>query len=257
MTGLLCVDVGNTNVVLGLFDGDELREQWRIATLRHATEDELELQLDGLLGLRSVEVGDVAWACLSTTVPKLARPWTRALDRVTGADTLVVGPGVRTGLPIDYENPREVGPDRIVNAVAAHALHGAPCIVVDFGTSTNFDVVSPAGAFAGGAIAPGIEVSMDALLQRAARLGGVELEAPERAIGRNTVAAMQSGAVFGFAGQIDGIVRRMQTELGVECPVIATGGLADVVVPHTETVTASEPNLTMVGLRLIHERNRD
>jgi type III pantothenate kinase len=183
------------------------------------------------------------------------QPWTDALQRVSGAEPIVVGPGVRTGVPVRTDNPHEVGPDRVVNAVAAHAAYGGPCIVVDFGTSTNFDVVSAAGEFVGGAIAPGVEVSMDALQARAARLGKIELATPPAAIGKSSVASMQSGAVYGFAGQVDGIVRRIQAELGGPCPVVATGGLAPLIAPHTESVTVSDPALTLTGLRLVWERN--
>jgi type III pantothenate kinase len=251
---LLAVDVGNTQTVLGLFDGERLETQWRLTTARRRTADELEVELVALLHRRG-HADAVDAACLSLTVPSLAAAWQDSLRRIAGVDPVVVGPGVRTGMPVRYDNPHEIGPDRIINAVAAHRRFGGPCIVVDFGTSTNFDVVSGAGEFIGGVLAPGIEVSMDALFARAARLGTVELVAPPTAIGKNTVAAMQSGAVYGFAGQVDGIVRRIQAELGGPCPVVATGGLAALVRPHSETITAHEPGLTLEGLRLVHDRN--
>jgi type III pantothenate kinase len=253
---LLAVDVGNTHAVLGLFAGETLAEEWRVTTQALRTADEQELELVALLALRGLAPSTVTAACISSTVPPLVPAWTSALARVAGVEPVVVGPGVRTGVPVRTDNPHEVGPDRIVNAVAAHARHGGPCIVVDFGTSTNFDVVSAAGEFVGGAIAPGVEVSIDALQARAARLGKVELVAPPAAIGKSSVTAMQSGAVFGFAGQVDGIVRRIQAELGGPCPVIATGGLATLISQHTETITVREPDLTLVGLRLVWERNR-
>jgi type III pantothenate kinase len=254
---LLTVDVGNTNTVLGLFDGERLAAEWRIATIRGRTADEIDVQLAGLLARRRIAQEDVDAACVSSTVPTLVPSWEGALERAAGRPPVVVGPGIRTGMPVRTDNPREVGPDRVVNAVAAYALVGAACIVVDFGTSTNFDVVSADGEFLGGAIAPGVEVSMEALFARAARLGAVELVAPPTAIGRSTVACIQAGAVFGFAGQVDGIVRRIWSELGGPCPTIATGGLATLVAPHTDTVDRYEPGLTLDGLRMIWERNRD
>jgi type III pantothenate kinase len=254
---LLAVDVGNTNTVLGLYDGERLTAEWRVATQRGRTADELDVQLAGLLARRAISSSAVDAACVSSTVPTLVPAWEGALARVTGAEPVVVGPGIRTGMPVLTDNPREVGPDRVVNAVAAYALVGGPCVVVDFGTSTNFDVVSRQGEFLGGVIAPGIEVSMEALFARAARLGAVELVAPPTVIGKSTVACIQAGAVFGFAGQVDGIVRRIWAELGGQCPTIATGGLAELVLPHADTVDRYEPMLTLDGLRLIWQRNTE
>jgi type III pantothenate kinase len=251
---LLAVDVGNTQTVLGLFDGEDLRQEWRLTTQPQRTADEVDVDLAAVLERRGVRDGAVTAGVLSSTVPTLVEPWSTALARRAGRAPVVIGPGVRTGLAVRTDNPREVGPDRIANAVAAFALHGGPCIVVDFGTSTNFDVVSSDGEFVGGAIAPGVEISMDALYQRAARLVRVELAEPASAIGRSTVAAMQSGAVFGFAGQVDGIVGRIQRELGAPCPVVATGGLARLIRPHCTTITAHEPWLTLIGLRIVWER---
>jgi len=252
---LLAVDVGNTQSVLGLYDGAELRHHWRLTTDPQRTTDELDVDVAALLALRGVG-GSVTAAALSTTVPTLTHAWTSVLRRISGDEPIVIGPGMRTGVPVRTDNPREVGPDRIANTVAAHAHYGGPCIVVDFGTSTNFDVVSADGEFLGGAIAPGVEISMDALYSRAARLIKVDLAAPATAVGKSTVAAMQSGAVFGFAGQVDGIVRRIQAELGGPCPVVATGGLGGLMRPHCETVTAYEPWLTLDGLQLVWERNQ-
>ena len=250
---LLAVDVGNTQTVLGLFAGEELRESWRIATDRERTGDELGVLLQGLLDLDAVD-----GICLATTVPTLVREWTRLAERWAATPILVVGPGVRTGIPIRYDDPREVGPDRIVNAVAARARYGAPVIVVDFGTSTNFDVVSSDGEYVGGVLSPGIEISMEALFARAARLVKVDYAAPASVIGKTTVGGLQSGLVYGFAGQVDGIAERIREELAApEAPVVATGGLAELVAPHSRTISAVDPTLTLDGLRLVWELNRD
>jgi type III pantothenate kinase len=195
--------------------------------------------------------------CLASTVPTLVREWERLAARWTHASLLIVGPGVKTGIPIRYDDPREVGPDRIANAVAAKERYGAPVIVVDFGTSTNFDVVSPAGEYVGGVLAPGIEISMDALFARAARLVKVDYTEPPSVIGKTTVGGLQSGLVYGFAGQVDGIVSAIRGELGSpDMPVVATGGLAELIAPHSKTVAAVDPFLTLDGLRLVWELNR-
>jgi type III pantothenate kinase len=248
---LLAVDVGNTQTVLGLYRGDELAEHFRLATDRSRTGDELGVTLAALLDLE-----DVDGICLATSVPALQREWERVAERWARSPLLVVGPGVKTGIPIRYDDPREVGPDRIVNAVAANERYGAPCIVVDFGTSTNFDVVSPAGEFVGGVLAPGMEVSMDALFARAARLVKVDFVTPPSVIGKTTVGALQSGLVYGFAGQVDGIVTAIRGELGVEAQTVATGGLADLIAPHARTLDRIDPHLTLEGLRLVWVRNR-
>src|SRR6478735_6594502 len=206
--------------------------------------------LAGLLDPDAIEA-----ICLSTTVPMLLREWERLAARWAHAPLLAVGPGIRTGIPIRYDDPREVGPDRIVNSVAAKARFGAPVIVVDFGTSTNFDVVSPAGEYVGGVLAPGIETSMDALFARAARLVRVEYVEPPSVVGKTTVAGLQSGLVYGFAGQVDGIVAAIRGELGVEARAIATGGLSELVAPHSTTISAVDPNLTLDGLQLVWELN--
>jgi type III pantothenate kinase len=248
---LLAVDVGNTQTVLGLYRGEELVEHFRLATDRSRTGDELGVTLAALLDLE-----DVDGICLSTTVPALQREWERVADRWLKAPLLVVGPGTRTGIAIRYDDPREVGPDRIVNAVAASARYGPPCIVVDFGTSTNFDIVSPEGDYVGGVLAPGIEVSMEALFARAARLVKVDFSPPPAVIGKTTVGGLQSGLVYGFAGQVDGIVDRIRAELGVEAQTVATGGLADLIAPHARTLDRVDPHLTLEGLRLVWARNR-
>jgi len=248
---LLAVDVGNTQTVLGLFEGERLTDHWRLATERTRTGDELAVLLAGLLDFDGVD-----GMCLASTVPPLVREWQHVADRWAEAPLLVVGPGIKTGIPLRYDDPREVGPDRIVNAVAAKERYGAPCIVVDFGTSTNFDVVSPEGEYVGGVLAPGVEISMDALFARAARLVRVDFAAPASVIGKTTVAGLQSGLVYGFAGQVDGIVERIRGELEApEAPAVATGGLADVIAPHTATIVRVDPFLTLEGLRIVWGRN--
>jgi type III pantothenate kinase len=250
MAGLLAVDVGNTQTALGLFEDGELTRRWRLATEPQRTGDELGLFLGGLLDLSSIE-----GISLASTVPSLVRSY-EELATGAGVPLLVLGPGTKTGIPIRYDDPREVGPDRIANAVAARERYGAPAIVVDFGTSTNFDVVSPGGEYVGGVLAPGIEVSMNALFERAARLVKVDFVAPETAIGKTTESALRSGLVYGFAGQVDGIVERIRAELGApDAPVIATGGLAELIAPHTRTVGRVDPFLTLEGLKLVWELN--
>jgi type III pantothenate kinase len=253
---LLAVDVGNTQTVFGLFDKDRLVENWRVATEDERTADELAALVARLLELRELGFDDVSGVCLSSTVPRLLRSYEELAERHLHAPILVLGPGTKTGIPIQYDDPREVGPDRIANAVAARERYGAPCIVVDFGTSTNFDAVSDAGEYVGGVLAPGIEISMDALFARAARLQKVDFTEPRAVIGKTTTSALQSGLVYGFAGQVDGIVGRMRAELGDTAPVIATGGLADLIAPHSATIERVDPLLTLEGLRLIWELNR-
>jgi type III pantothenate kinase len=254
---LLAVDVGNTQTVFGLFDGDRLVEHWRVATEDERTADELAALVARLLELRELGFDDVTGVCLSSTVPRLLRAYEELAERDLDAPILVLGPGTKTGIPILYDDPREVGPDRIANAVAARERYGAPCIVVDFGTSTNFDAVSGAGEYVGGVLAPGIEISMDALFARAARLQKVDFTEPPAVIGKTTTSALQSGLVYGFAGQVDGIVGRMRAELGGDtAPVIATGGQAELIAPHSATIERVDPLLTLEGLRLIWELNR-
>jgi type III pantothenate kinase len=252
MPGLLAVDIGNTQTALGLFEGDELARRWRLATEPQRTGDELGLFLGGLLDLDTLD-----GLSLASTVPALIRSYEELAARV-GVPLLVLGPGTKTGIPIRYDDPREVGPDRIANAVAVLDRYGAPSIVVDFGTSTNFDVVSPAGEYVGGVLAPGIEVSMDALFAHAARLVKVDFVAPDSAIGKTTESALRSGLVYGSAGQVDGIVERIRTELGDEtAPAIATGGLAELIAPHARTIDRVDAYLTLEGLRLVWELNAE
>jgi len=248
---LLAVDVGNTQTVFGTFDSTELTDHWRVATERTRSGDEL-----GALYRSFLDFDSLTGICLASTVPQLVRSHEEFAERYTEVELLELGPGVKTGIPIRYDDPREVGPDRIANAVAAAERYGPPCIVVDFGTSTNFDVVSPDGEYVGGVLAPGIEISMDALFARAARLRKVEFVEPSTVIGKTTVSALQSGVVYGFAGQVDGIVEHVRAELGVDAPTIATGGLAELIAPHARTIERVDPLLTLEGLRLVWERNR-
>jgi type III pantothenate kinase len=249
---LLAIDVGNTQTVVGLFERDRLTDQFRVGTNQAHTGDELAVMLRAF-----VDVSALDGIVLCASVPTLVREYELFAGRWAGAELLVLGPGVPTGVPIRYDDPREVGADRIANAVAVRERHGAPALVVDFGTSTNFDVVNAAGEFAGGVLAPGVEISMDALFARAARLPRVPFTAPERVISQTTTAALQSGLVYGFSGQVDAIVRRILAELGApDAPVVATGGLADLIAPHSETITAVDQELTLQGLRLVWERNR-
>jgi type III pantothenate kinase len=248
---LLAVDVGNTQTVFGLYDGGELGERFRIATEAQRTGDELGALLDDFLDYDMLD-GIV----LSSTVPRLVREYEHVAERWAKTPLLVVGPGIKTGIPIQHDAPHEIGPDRIVNAVAARERYGAPAIVVDFGTSTNFDVVSPAGEYVGGVLAPGVEVSMDALFARAARLVKVDYSEPPAVIGKSTATALQSGLVYGFAGQVDGIVDAVRGELGADAPAIATGGLADLIAPHSRTISVVDPFLTLDGLRLVWDLNR-
>lgn len=252
---LLAVDVGNTQTHVGAFRGAELVEHWRFQTRGGATGDELADRLSGLLELRDLGFEDVEALTVSSVVPPLGNEYSRLSSSFLGIEALLVGPGVKTGMPIKIENPHEVGADRLVNAVAAYDRFGQACVVVDFGTGINFDAVSDEGEYLGGAIAPGIEISLTALAQRAARVPWIDLQPPDSAIGRSTRGAIQSGFVFGFAGLIDGIARRLEEELGEGVEFIATGGLAASIVPFCETIDEIDDLLTLTGLRLIHERN--
>jgi len=252
---LLTIDVGNTNTVLGLFDGENLIKSWRVKTDPRSTADEMSLQINAL-----VQGYTISGLSICSTVPATLRELrTMIATHFSDLPTTIVEPGTKTGVPLLVDNPKEIGADRIVNTLAAHTLYGGPAIVVDFGTSTNLDVVSPKGEFLGGALAPGIEISVDALAARAAQLRKVELIRPKNAIGKNTVEALQSGTIFGFAGQVDRLVEKITAELALsydQAPtVIATGGLAPLVIDVSESIDEYEPDLTLIGLRLIHEKN--
>lgn len=254
---LLVVDVGNTQTHLGTFEGEELIEHWRFATVRTSTADELGARLRALLELRGMDFESLTASIASSTVPELVPEWQQMAERYLGHSMPAVGPGLKTGMPIRIDNPREVGPDRLVNAIAAYETVQATCIVVDFGTALTYDAVSEDGEYLGGIIAPGLEISMEALTSRAARLRKVDLAAPRSLIGKSTEDAMRAGLVYGFAAQVDGIVTRMRDELGEETEAIATGGLAHIIVPHCEAIDDVDDLLTLTGLRIIYERNRE
>ncbi len=252
---LLTIDVGNTQTTLALFEGEEMAGDWRMATDIRKTGAEIAALLDALLRLDGFGREMVSGIALSSVVPRLSNEYAALASRWFGVEALVVGPGVKTGMPILTNDPRQVGPDLIVDAVAAYEVCGGPCIAVDFGTATTFSAVSAAGEYLGHAIAPGIEVSLDALSTKAARLMKIELVDPGTVIGRNTLQAMQAGAIYGFAGQVDGIVGRMRAELGGEAPTIATGGLAGLIFEHSSSLDHLDPLLTLRGLQIIHRRN--
>jgi type III pantothenate kinase len=252
---LLVIDVGNTQTHVGLFSDQELRCDWRFATEREKTGDELAVLLDGLLRLDGMSRDSLSGIAVASVVPRLNGEYASMATGRFRLEALVVGPGVKTGMPVLTSDPRAVGPDLIVDAVAALELYGAPCIAVDFGTATTYSAVSAAGEYLGHAIAPGIEVSLDALASKAARLSKIELADPGTVIGKNTVQSMQAGAVYGFAGQVDGIVSRMREELGGKAVSVATGGLAPLIFEHASTLDKLDPLLTLRGLEIIWRRN--
>ena len=252
---LLAVDVGNTQTHLGVFDDSDLVEHWRFATDPSATSDQLAVTIVALLGLRGIEVGRVDGAIVSTVVPQLAPEYARMCERHIDAEPMLVGPNLKTGMPIMVDNPHELGADRLVNAVAAFERVGGASVAVDFGTSTNFDIVSGAGEYLGGVIGPGVEISMEALTERTAKLPRIDLSEPGRAIGKNTQEAIEAGFVHGFAGLVDGIARRVAGELEDEATFIATGGLANSIAPYCDTIDEVDDLLTLTGLRLIYDRN--
>jgi type III pantothenate kinase len=252
---LLVVDAGNTQTHFGTFRGTELVEHWRFATVRTSTADELGAALRSLLGLRGMSFEDLTASIVSSTVPQLEPEWLTMADRYLGHEMLAVGPGVKTSMPIRYDNPREIGADRLVNAVALRDRYDGAAVCVDFGTATTFDCVSAHGEYLGGVILPGIEISLDALTERGAKLPKIELAEPRGVIGKTTVDAIRSGILYGYAGAIDGILVRIQRELGEEIDVIATGGLSQTIVPFTEHIDELDDLLTLTGLRLIHELN--
>ena len=252
---LLAVDAGNTQTVIGLFDGPELLDRWRIATNAERTSDEHALLMSDFLALRSAGFEDLSGMVFSSTVPRLPAVLRELAGRYLGFPPVVLEPGTRTGMPILYDNPREVGADRIANAIAAYDRFGGPVIVVDFGTATTVDATSEQGEYLGGAILPGIEISLDALFTRAAALPRVRLVQPRRAIGKTTAESIQSGILYGFGSAVDGLVERFQAEVG-ECPVVSTGGLGQLMGSYSLTIEHHEPWLTLHGLRLVYERNQ-
>lgn len=252
---ILAVDVGNTHTVLGLFEGDRLGGHWRISTDVSLTADELRVKIGGLLQLEDLSWGDVRGVIVSSVVPQLTFAYEAMAADSTGEKPRIVGPGLKTGMRIHYDNPHEVGADRIVNGIAAFKSYGGPVVVVDFGTATTIDVVAEDGSYLGGAIAPGVETSAEALFSRAARLSEVDLEAPDRVIGTNTRSSVQAGLLLGEAAMVDGLVRRVHDELGVKATVVATGGLARQMSALCETIEHVDPDLTLRGLMLIWELN--
>jgi type III pantothenate kinase len=253
---LLVIDIGNTNIVLGMYEGEVLKFHWRVASDRNKTEDEYGMLLRSLFDSVGLTFEQVDGVIISSVVPPLNFAIERMCDKYFHKKPLVVGPGIKTGLNIKYEYPREVGADRIVNAVAAIHEYGTPLIIVDFGTATTFCYVDEKGQYWGGAIAPGIGISTEALVSRAAKLPRIEIAKPPSVVGRNTIAAMQSGIYYGFVGQVEGIVRRMIAEYKTHPKVVATGGLAALIANETDCIDVVDPNLTLKGLRLIYERNQ-
>lgn len=252
---LLVIDVGNTSTSFGVFDGSRLMHHVRCESSRGRTADEYAVLVRAMLQLNGVDPDGIDAAILASVVPPLTDTMTMFVRRAFRRDAIVVGPGIRTGMAILYENPREVGADRIVNAVAAYEWARDAVIVVDFGTATTFDCVTPKGDYLGGVICPGVQISADALFARAARLSRVELAVPAKVVGRNPVSSMQSGIVYGYAGLVDGLCQRLKRELGYPCRVVATGGLSTLIAPHTESIEHVDGDLTLTGLRLLYERN--
>ena len=253
---LLTVDIGNTQTAIGLFEGERLCACWRFTTRAVDTADEVHLNLAGQFGLSDFDLAACDHVVIASVVPSLTDCWAEVARRVTGRAPLIVGPGIKTGLPMRYDNPAEVGADRVADALGALALEGAPVVVVDLGTATNMEVINDKGEFLGGIIAPGLGTGAADLATHAAQLPMVGLSRPKRVIGTNTVDAMRSGLVLGEAARIDGLVRRIFDELGYEAPVIATGGYANVMAQLCSTITRHEPNLTLEGLRIVYERNK-
>ncbi len=253
---LLALDVGNTNTVIGVFEGETLKAHWRLSTRRAGTSDEYGIFIKGLFDFAGLDFRAIDAVILSTVVPPIQGPLEEMSRQFFGVEPLVVGPGIRTGMPILYDAPREVGADRIVNAVAAFEAYGGPCIVVDFGTATTFDAISGQGEYLGGVICPGIGISAEALFQRAAKLPRVEITRPKAVIGRNTVGSIQAGLYYGYLGLVEGLVARIREELGGEPVVVATGGLAPLLLTGSTVVDHVDPLLTLTGLRILYDRNR-
>lgn len=254
---IVAIDIGNTQTVIGIFDEGALAAHWRVGTDRQKTEDEYGLQVLSMLQYAGIKSQEITGAAIASVVPPLTPVFEKMAQRYLGCSPLVIGPGVRTGINIRYEHPKDVGPDRIANAVAAYQKYGGPVIVVDFGTATTLDVISKDAEYLGGAIAPGILTATEALFEKTARLPRIELQRPPSAIGRNTVASMQAGIIFGFAGQVDELVRRVSRELGGKPYVVATGGLANLVAPESKTIQTVDPYLTLEGLYIVYKRNAE
>jgi len=255
---LLAVDVGNTQTTIGMFERDRLEQHWRISSAADRTADEQALIIQGLLSQVGLSFSrQITGVVISSVVPRVTQAMREMTERYFRFPPVIVEPGVKTGMPILTDNPKEVGADRIVNAVAAYEMYGGPCVVVDFGTATTFDAVSPKGEYLGGSIAPGVEISTTAFVNAGAMLRRVEYVIPRNVIGKTTVEAIQSGVIYGFAGQVDAIIGRLREELGDEAATIATGGLAHVIVPFTTSIDSIDDLLTLTGLRLLHERNAD
>ncbi len=252
---LLAVDVGNTQTHLGVFQGESLLEHWRVETVHESTSDELAVLIHNLLSLSDLSAEGIETTIVSSTVPHHIPEYERMSERYLGGKALIVGPGVKTGMPILIDNPHELGADRLVNAVSGFERCQGPCVIVDFGTAINYDTVSAKGEYLGGIIAPGIEISMEALTEKAAKLPEIDLVRPEHLIGKNTEASIQSGIVYGFAAQIDGIVGQLREELGEKTTVIATGGMAGSIAPFADSIDEIDDLLTLEGLRIIYERN--
>lgn len=260
---LLTIDVGNTQTLIGLYDkgagltssDDGLRNHWRISTIADRTTDELASLFAGFFDLGDIDIADITGIAIASGVPRVKVALLQLSNEYFGLQPVMIGPGVKTGMPILYDNPKEVGADRISNAIGAYELYGGPAIVVDFGTGNNYDIISATGEFLGGAIAPGIEISLDALFGRAAALGSFELAEPRNVIGKSTIESLQSGALYGFAGSVDGMVSRFQLELGGDAVVVATGGLAPVIAPVASSIEHVDPYLTLHGLRVVYNRN--
>ncbi len=252
---LLVIDIGNTNIVLGIYKGDKLTASWRLATIKGRTEDEYGILLGNLIGQVELSKNDINGVILACVVPPLISIFEKLSRKMFDIKAVVVGPGARTGMPILYDNPREVGADRIVNAIGAFAEHKGPLIIVDFGTATTFDVVSARGEYVGGAIAPGIGISMDALFSRTAKLPRVDFTHPQSVIGKTTVDSMQAGIYFGYVGLVDAVVSRIKKEIGEECFVLATGGLAPMIADESNAIDAVDEDITLKGLRILYELN--
>ncbi len=254
---IFVMDVGNTNIVLGVYKEDQLIAHWRLSTNRQATADEYGMTIQNLFSYHQIDPGEIDAVILSSVVPPLIDSLEKMTRQYFHIEPVVVGPGIRTGIKILYDNPKEVGADRIVNAVAAFEKYGGPIIVVDFGTATTFCAINRQGDYLGGAIVPGIGISMEALFQRAAKLPRIELVKPKTVIGRNTVSSMQSGIIFGYAGLVDRMVKRIQEEMGEKAQVIATGGLSELIGSEADTIQRVDPFLTLEGLLILYKRNKE